>query len=319
MPLAPHSRTHPQLERAEGRAGQGWGPSPEFLNYNAAPPGGGEPRTSRPATPPPLPVAPAVRGPRQRKTKTWAEETAAGAPPENPGQKAWASHPRCLTAQGLASPSAVLPGPGSPGPVGVPMGSPSPNPCAVQLFFLRLPSGTPISHSSTHRRGRCDPSPDVVPGPAQPDPSSEPSPGGAGAPNAAGSRPGRRRLHSSGRSGDSAARAQLGAPSRAQGAGNWEPRGRAPRGRGLCCSTRTSHGPDQEEQFVASPDTALKRKGNRDRGLRVPCVEPWIRTEPGPQTRSQGKFRKDGLQGTYPYRIGEHKRGGGPSRGGARF
>ena len=80
-------------------------------------------------------------------------------------------------------------------------------------------------------RGRRDPSPAVsspaAPGSA-PSPGSVPSPEGAGAPGGAGSRPGRRRLHSSGGSGVSAARALLGAP-----AGTREGRGRAQRGWGV--------------------------------------------------------------------------------------
>lgn len=77
-------------------------------------------------------------GPRQRKTKTWAEETAAGAPPENPGQKArgpptpaawppraWHHHQLCG------------PGLGSPGPVGAPARRLPPSPCLAQLFFQR--------------------------------------------------------------------------------------------------------------------------------------------------------------------------------------
>ncbi|XP_077635275.1 uncharacterized protein LOC144243986 [Crocuta crocuta] len=51
----------------------------------------------------------AVPGPRQRKTKTRAEETAAGAPPEKPGQKARASRPRCPAAGGLARPPRSVP------------------------------------------------------------------------------------------------------------------------------------------------------------------------------------------------------------------
>lgn len=78
-------------------------------------------------------------------------------------------------------------------------------------------------------RGRRDPGPaassPAEPG-AAPSPGPAPSPGGAGAPGGAGSRPGRRRLHSSGGSGSSAARALLGAQ-----AGTREGRGRRGRGR----------------------------------------------------------------------------------------
>lgn len=59
--------------------------------------------------PPPLSLPPAVPGPRQRKTKTRAEETAAGAPPEKPGQKARASRPRCPAPGGLAPPPRSVP------------------------------------------------------------------------------------------------------------------------------------------------------------------------------------------------------------------
>lgn len=59
--------------------------------------------------PPPLPLPPAVPGPRQRKTKTRAEETAAVAPPEKPGQKARASRPRCPAAGVLALPPLSVP------------------------------------------------------------------------------------------------------------------------------------------------------------------------------------------------------------------
>lgn len=180
---------------------------------------------SRPRAPPPLSVAPAVRGPRQRKTKTRAEETAAGAPPENPGQKARASHPRCPAAHNLAPAPTGWPRPGSPSPVGGPCAAAASSPYLAQLSLLPLPCKDTKLPQRCPPTGRSDPSSDVAPGPAL-------SPGGVGAPGAAGSRPGRRRLHSSGRSGSSAARALLGARAGAQGAGAGN-RGAGPKGDGL--------------------------------------------------------------------------------------
>lgn len=189
--------------------------------------------------PPPLPLPPAVPGPRQRKTKTWAEETAAGAPPEKPGQKARASRPRCPAAGGLA------PLPGSvplalaarsasqplttflipvlcPGqlPLQPPSQPPADVPCGrASRCPRRVPQAVPTE------RGRRDPGPAATspasPGSA-PFPGSAPSPWGAGAPGEAGSRPGRKRLHSSGGRGGSVARALLGAPAGTrEGRGRW--------------------------------------------------------------------------------------------------
>lgn len=278
MPLAPCALTHPQPVgegRGEGSlAGRARGPGPvsrtspgsrraaepRLATRPAVRPGrgrvwrgegvsgrlsGGRPA---PGTPSPTPLPPAVPGPRQRKTKTRAEETAAGAPPEKPEQKPRASRPRCPAAGGLAPP------PGSVPPVLT-----APCPSRPLACFRPSHPSTPDSSCSgplpglppaeaprsgargarAHRapqavqgqRGRSDPglaarSPAAT-GPAH-FPGPAPSPGGAGAPGGAGSRPGRRRLHSSGGSGGSAAGARLGAP-----AGTREGRGRG-RGRARC-------------------------------------------------------------------------------------
>lgn len=178
--------------------------------------------------PPPLPLPPAVPGPRQRKTKTRAEETAAGAPPEKPGQKARASRPRCPAAGGLAPlpgsvllalaarcalrPPDYLP-PSRPLLRAAP--APAPFPTTSGCFCGRAPRcPRRVPQAVPTEQGRRDPSPaatsPAAPGSA-PFPESAPSPWGAGAPGEAGSRPGRRRLHSSGGRGGSVARALLGA------------------------------------------------------------------------------------------------------------
>lgn len=112
-----------------------------------------------------------------------------------------------------------------------------PAPCPGQLALRPLPrppADVPCSHARGARAVRprlCPPSGGAAtPAPAAsfplapgsaPSPGSASSPWGAGAPGGAGSRPGRRRLHSSGGSCGSAARALLGAR-----AGTREGRGR---------------------------------------------------------------------------------------------
>lgn len=135
-PLAPRDQTHPH--RSEGQReqprGQDQGSRSRFPSSGPRgaadsrravggrpSPAGGEGGAGRgcPAAvvkdgplrelPPPRPLPPAVPGPRQRKTKTRAEETAAGAPPEKPGQKARTSRPRWPAAGVPALPPGLRP------------------------------------------------------------------------------------------------------------------------------------------------------------------------------------------------------------------
>lgn len=188
--------------------------------------------------PPPLPLPPAVPGPHQRKTKTRAEETAADAPPEKPGQKARASSPRCPAAGVLALPTGSLPPalaaprvlapclPSSFPPRAALCPAPSPA-CHQPRIFAAVPAMPALcAPGCTRRTGAPRPWPcSQLPGRTQirPLPWPNTSPGEAGAPGGAGSRPGRRRLHSSGDSGGSAARALL-----ADRAGTREGRSRGP-------------------------------------------------------------------------------------------
>lgn len=231
--------TRPAVRPGRGRVWRGEGVSGRL--------GGGRPATG---TPSPTPSPSSCAGPRQRKTKTRAEETAAGAPPDKPGQKPRASCPRCPAAGGLAPPpGSVPPALAAPCPsrplAYLPPSRPSiPDSSCSGPFPGLPPAEAPRSGARgarSHRapqavqgeRGRSDPglaarSPAAT-GPAHfPGPAS--SPVGAGAPGGAGSRPGRRRLHSSGGSGGSVARALLGAP-----AGTREGRGRG-RGPARCGS-----------------------------------------------------------------------------------
>lgn len=252
MPLAPRAQTHPQSAR-EGRGegsracraggsracfpspgpGVGEGLTPGSSSRGPARQGASVARGGGcPATvakdiplrepPPPLPLPPAVPGPRQRKTKTRAEETAADAPPEKPGQKARASRPRCLAAGVLALRTGSLP-PALAAPRVLapcllssfpPRAALSPAPsraCHQPMFIAAVPAMPALcAPGCTHRTGAPRPWPySQLPGRAQirPLPWPSTSPGEAGAPGGAGSRPGRRRLHSSGDSGGSAARA----------------------------------------------------------------------------------------------------------------
>lgn len=147
--------------------------------------------------------------------------------------------------------------------------------------------------------------------PPQPGPSHEPSPGGAGAPDAAGSRPGRRRLHSSGRSGGSAARALLGARAGAQGAEGRGQRGGARRGVVCVAPPTYSHPAPQatlQTRRRPGPFHTLRRKVKGTKTGIYADREAKGQKRTWPRDEVSGKPLERGLQGACSFHGERGKR-----------